>query len=288
MMDMSRPVAAIARNLAASRFIYKVDVVAMVESEEDIEFWRLVFKKAKPRLKVKFLPGEIADTRELHTGKSVCLRYKSELNRYFVVCVDSDLDKFIRPEIFASSRFVFQTHSYSWENHYCNPIELNRLSAECEVKAFNFNVFLEAYSKLVYSAIVRIIAAKCKGYRGWHLDGLSSIVSLQVTERGILEQNGKALLGRLDANIKSWISAQPEISSVDIEETETSASAIGLSQENAYLYMRGHNIYDLILRVGNALSGRNHDFMAEVLSQSIIFSGYPEIENVVFDIQAVI
>ena len=63
-------------------------------------------------------------------------------------------------------------------------------------------------------------------------------------------------------------------------------AAVGLSPENAYLYMRGHNIYDLILRIGNALSDGNHDFRTEVLRRSVSFSGYLEIENVVSDIKA--
>ena len=285
MMDESRRVAAVARNLAASRFLYKVDAVAMVESEEDIEFWRLAFNKAKAGFKVKFLPGEITDTGELHKGKSICLKYKSELNRYFVVCVDSDLDKFVRPEIFALSRYVFQTHTYSWENHYCNPVELNRLYSEYGLNAFDFNAFLKDYSKLVYPALIGIIAGRCKAYRGWHLDDLSSIVSLQVTKQGILESNGIALLDRIEANIKSWMGSQVVIPDNDWEETETLASSVGLSPENAYLYMRGHNIYDLILRIGNALSDGNHDFRTEVLRRSVSFSGYLEIENVVSDIK---
>lgn len=284
-MDESRRVAARARYYSASRFLYKVDVVAMVEDKEDIEFWRFAFNKAKTGFKVKFFPGENTYTREHHTGKSVCLKYKSELNRYFVICIDSDLDKFVRPEIFASSQYIFQTHTYSWENHYCNPEALNRSSSECGCNAFDFSGFLKGYSKLVYPAIIRIVAGKCKGYQGWHLDDLSSIVSLQVTRRGILENNGIALLNQIEVNIQFWISSQPVISDADIEETETLASTIGLSPENAYLYMRGHNIYDLILRVGNALSDGNHDFKVEVLGQSISFSGYPEIEKVVSDIQ---
>lgn len=45
--------ALVARNLAAARHLYRVSMVARVESEEDIAFWQHVFSHARPDLKVK-------------------------------------------------------------------------------------------------------------------------------------------------------------------------------------------------------------------------------------------
>lgn len=48
--------------------------------------------------------------------------------------------------------------------------------------------------------------------------------------------------------------------------------------------MQGHCVYDLVVRIGNALCKGKHNFMYEVLAPAYTCSGYGEIESVKADI----
>ena len=63
--------AARARNLKASRFLYKADVMARVESEDDIAFWQKAIHTVRPNVKVKFIPAEISESNERQRGKTL-------------------------------------------------------------------------------------------------------------------------------------------------------------------------------------------------------------------------
>ena len=52
----------------------------------------------------------------------------------------------------------------------------------------------------------------------------------------------------------------------------------GLTESSAYLYMQGHCVYDLLLRIGRFLLDNTQlDFEYEVLKNDIHFGEYPEI-----------
>lgn len=279
-------IAARARSIKASRLLYRVEVVARVESEDDITFWQKAIHETRPNVKVKYLPAETSGADARQRGKTICLKYKDYLDKYLIICVDSDFDKFLHAGALTSSKYILQTHTYSWENHHCQIMHLQRQWEKLAWKPFNFEYFLLALSRKLYHPLLRLLAAKSIGLSSWSLSSLcSNILNVQVNQKGLLENNGKELLEKISNGIRLWQMGQQEVSDdAEFLVMVGRASDIGMTADNAYLYMQGHCVYDLVLRMGNALCGNSHDFKYEVLDPAFYASGYNEIDLVKSDI----
>lgn len=62
---------------------------------------------------------------------------------------------------------------------------------------------------------------------------------------------------------------------------------LGLTEENAYLYMQGHCVYDLVSRIGSSLTGDSAGFKAQVLDNTLQVGGYYEIDRLISDIRKI-
>lgn len=277
--------AAWVRNLKNTRFMYRVDVIARVESEDDIAFWQKAIHYLRPSVKVKFIPAEISGSKARQRGKTLCMKLLDYLDKRFIICVDSDFDKFLHPGLLTPSKWILQTHAYSWENHHCQPFNLQNCWQKIDHKYFDFDVFLVSLSRILHPVLIKMLTAKANNIKSWSLDSLcSTILNIQVNQKKILEQNGDLLLKRIAADVDLWQNLQLPIKAEDCIKMEKIATNIGMTQDNAYLYMQGHCIYDLILRIGNFICNREHNFMYEVLSPAFSVCGYDEIEMVKADI----
>lgn len=277
--------AARARNLKASRFLYRVDVVARVESEDDISFWHKAIRCVRPGVKVKFIPAEVSESKERQRGKTLCMKLVEYLDEHLLICVDSDFDKFLHPEWLMPSKHILQTHTYSWENHYCQGCNLQEAWRRLECGTFDFASFLTRFSRIVYPALVGMLTAKSLGVKSWSLDSLcGEILNVHTNQKTMLEEDGRLLLQAIVARVDAWTKRQKPLDTESIGRMGRTAVGIGLTSDNAYLYMQGHCVYDLVLRVGNALAQPSHDFKYEVLSPAFSCDGYHEIEMVKSDI----
>ena len=284
-----KDIAAMARNIKASRRLYRVDIVARVESEDDIAFWQKAIHTARPSIKVKFLPAETSDSNVRQRGKTICMKYQDYLDKHFILCVDSDFDQFLHPGLLAPSRFILQTHAYSWENHHCQTEHLQRQWDMLACKSFNFRSFLVAFSRELYHPLLCLLTAKASEMKSWSLDSLCScILNVQVNQRGMLDEDGKQLLKKISDNICLWEKCQEAIDDAGYKAMEKLAEGIGMTTDNTYLYMQGHCVYDLVLRIGNALCNKMYDFKCEVLDYTFYVDGYHEVNLVKSDIAQVL
>jgi len=119
----------------------KLDAVALVEgSVDDKSFWGKVFNHAQ--INVKVISG-VDNAENKATGKTVCLKYLSFLNKRFFICIDSDYDYIAqRPVNYSACTFVLKTYAYAIENHY--------LASLTDERQF----FLVRYSNIIYEAFV--------------------------------------------------------------------------------------------------------------------------------------
>lgn len=258
----------IARNLAAARHLYRVGLIARVESEDDIPFWQYVFSQARPDLKVKYLPGESGNgTDARQRGKTVCMRYVPYLSKSFVVCVDSDFDRFTRPETLAVEKFIFQTYTYSFENHHCWSDSLQARWESLYEGVFDFRIFLTELSRLLYPVLIQMLTTKAAKKKAWNLTELCGVIlSVQPNRAGVLDGNGAMLLADISDRVHTWCSAQVHPTETACSKMRGMASEQGLTDTTSYLFMQGHCIFDLVLRIGNALLDGRHDFRYEVLT----------------------
>lgn len=274
-----------AENIKASRLLYRVDVIARVESEDDIPFWQKSIHSVRPNVKVKFIPAELSESNSKQRGKTLCMKYVGYLDMHLIICVDSDFDKFLHPELLKQSKYILQTHTYSWENHHCQASNLQRRWDSLNFQQFNFKTFLVKLGQILYPALVSMLTAKSHSLKFWRLDSLCSVVlDVHVNQKGMLDDNGSPLLQVIDSNVQAWMLNQVPINGDDYGNMAKQAGVIGMGADNAYLYMQGHCVYDLILRIGNALCDKEHNFKYEVLNPAFNTAGYDEIEKVKSDI----
>ena len=279
----------VARNIENLRFLYRVDVIARVESDIDIEFWRKVIASARPGKKVKFLPADNTDQKFRKTGKTICMRYVKDLNDHFIICVDSDFDNFTRPGTLDVSKHILQTYAYSWENHHCYIPYLQTRWENLNICDFNFNTFLSELSGILYEVLIPMLTLKTAKKKSWNLRGLCGVIlSCQVNREGALDNNGQQLLAEIKQKVAAWISKHTQPSKVAKSKMVQKASTEGLSRGNSYLFMQGHCVYDLVNRIGKTLCNGSHDFQNEVLDCSLLVSGYREIDRTVADVKTIL
>ena len=265
----------------ASRYLYKADVAVQVEYYEDIPFWQSVFQYARPRKHTKFYYADM-DGGKKQGGKGICKRYIPYADNALIVCVDSDFDCFLNPNEYSVVKYVLQTYTYSWENHYCYASSLQKQWAQCGIGSFDFEKFIDGLNAVIYLPLIKILAAKANRILGWHLlEFCGKILHPSVCKAGVLDNDGAGLLAAIQGEVTKWEKAQPSVSPKLVTQMISNAISIGLNQDTAYLYARGHCVYDLICNIGNKLSGSTIAFKVQVLDRALQMSGYCEIDKVV-------
>lgn len=279
----------VAKNLTAARRLWNVDVVARLEDSEDVMFWQTMFHAARPDVRVKFLPCSISNSGMRVTGKKNCLKYINELNEHYVICVDSDFDNILQPGFLDVNKFILQTYAYSWENHYCWAESLQTRWESLDVNDFNFSEFIIALSEAIYEPLLILLAAKASNIKLWSLDSMcSAILSTQSNQKSFFENNGKAYIEKIAQQLDSWIATHDVLPEDSVDKMRNTLTALKITPTNAYLYIQGHCIYDLILRLGIAMCDGKYDFKSEVLDKALTIDGYNEIEKVQKDIMSIV
>jgi hypothetical protein len=289
------------------------DASVHVEDFDDAVFWERTFNHYTVfQKKFNFIYHSLTPSGRDATGVNHCLEYAPYLNKQFFVCIDSDYRYLMQESGIDPNHFVLQTYTYSIENHYSYFDGLNEVCKKAtglENTIFDFEAFLLSYSHALYEALI------------WHLyfvkndevkfskADFTRIISLQqcVVDYDI-SHNAQAVTEELSkrclAKVQQLTIEHPEI---DIEKTKTYYETLGLHQDNAYLYVRGHNLYDLVCAIGNAidekllsmeklkLNGNNKTIkklysqkvsFEVALLQHIIFDVYPETQKIGQDISA--
>ena len=122
-----------------------------------------------------------------------------------------------------------------------------------------------------------------------------------------IDNNGQAIINELTLRCNT-ITAQLRVAAhplVDLVAEQVHFALLGLTQDNAYLYVRGHNLFNLIVKIGNEVcdkllaSEKVHlstgkeiaelyakaiPFQRE-LERVILFEGYSEMEKIKNDIK---
>lgn len=275
-----------AENLENARFLVHADVVIMTESSDDERFWRAVFNYVLPQKRITFNYA-VQPSSKMAYGKTMCLKYASFTNSHFVLAVDSDFDRILGKPCL-SLPYVFQTMTYSWENHYCWASTLDSIYKGVSTGGtpFNFNTFLTKFGSIIYPYITKLLAAKKNGIKCWSLDKMCSVIlSIQPNRKELLSDDGKLLLKSISESLQKWESELVSPSSTAQDDVIELLNNIGVTYRNAYLYMQGHCVYDMLQRIGAALTLMPaSDFEYQVLFKNLKFGHYPEINNLANDI----
>lgn len=153
------------------------------------------------------------------------------------------------------------------------------------MQMFDFNAFLQTYSKVIYVPLLLFLYMKKEGIGGFSEKQFAQALSLQYRS-GDLKDNGMAVIERLEKAFSAFVPKLEEQVHLNIEQLKGEYEDFGLTEESAYLHVRGHNLYALVKSIGVHLVP---DFEYEVLLKELpISTDYRELSDVVADLNIIL
>ncbi len=288
--------------LAAKRFkaelkLYGATAAIHLENKNDVNFWSKVLHYAYPQGKFRFITASRSIAGNDTCGCTQCLQYKDFLDEHFWIAIDSDYRYLNQQADIDAHHYILQTYTYSFENHFCFGENANLAEMEAcggnELK-FDFVKFLREYSYIVYPLLV---------WQLYLLSVASDIFPQRVFHRLLIltcgsnatANNGAPVLQQLKERAHKLVKHLRHLyPDADPTWYEARCQSLGLRHDNCYLFVRGHQVYDLVVELGNRLRQEakkdpKNDKHGErsfehYLTSHLQFGGYEEIRKIVDDI----
>lgn len=271
--------------------ILRRDVIACVhlEDKEDMAFWDLMLQNRRAG-KYHYVTHSKSQSGKETSGSSHCLRFRPYLNRRFFIGIDSDMRYLMQEQAVDAAHFVCQTYTYSWENHYCEARTLQeRFTSLCSDRAcqFDFEAFLSAYSAVVFKPLLLLLYCLKNHKSDFTRKLFDNCIPHQC--KGVeLADNGKMFIERIANNFEPYLNT-PLAKTIDFEAEKSYFNALNVNEQNAYLHIRGHNLFDLVAYIGNMLChGTSVSFKQDVLMKNLPRQTYWQIKKVADDIATIV
>ncbi len=226
-----------------------VRAVVYLEDKSDEFFWNSLLQKWRPG-SYKFMGHSKVDT-AITGGCEECLKYRPYFTEYFFTCIDSDMRYVLQEKGIDASCYIFQTYCYSWENHLCEMNSLhNRFELICPnaAKDFDFRVFLQQLSRLFFVPLLALISSSKCEIRTFTISDFRRCIPSQCKRRD-LDNNGEGLVQIISERLFNVFLSRG-ITKQDFKIENDTCNELEINEDNAYLHVRGHNIYDLVLYIG--------------------------------------
>lgn len=139
---------------------------------------------------------------------------------------------------------------------------------------FNFESFLSQFSTTIFEEFLFVLIMNKRGFRSYSINKFMQLLP-QTYSQNDMEENGK-----------NFISKIRKAKSVYIDCLEKNYyKEMGINEENAYLHIRGHYIYNLIKFIGKQLCRKeNINFEKDILLD-LQTSDYWQIDRIKEDIK---
>lgn len=287
---MSNVYKAQARHLANIPILRR-DIIASVhlEDKEDIVFWDAMLQNQR-RGKYHYVTHSKSQSGKKASGCEQCLKYCPYLSKRFFICIDSDMRYLLKESNLDAANYICQTYTYSWENHFCEASALQRRFAkQCPDKAatFDFSTFLSELSKALYKPLLLLLYCLKNDKPDFNLRMFSACLPNQC-KRIELADNGKTLIERISKNFEQHLNSS-FAKSVDFDVEDRYCQTLNVNEENAYLHVRGHNIFDLVAYIGDLLCrGTSVSFKNDILMNELPPQNYWQIKKVASDIAEIV
>lgn len=224
-----------------------------LEAKEDELFWERIFKYYFPDDNFRFITYSKSHHGNSTTGSAQCLAYKDYLSKEFIICIDSDY-KYIyeEPEI-DIQHYIFQTYTYSFENHLCYSKGLSdvcKKSTGYENNYFNFELFFKQYSCIVYELFVWHITLYKNNFKTFSIKEFWDVITIKKDLNDIQHQS-KKYFSILEKKVRNKIIKLKRIyPSINFDKEFIRLHSLGIYEDNVYFFLRGHNIYALCVSLG--------------------------------------
>ena len=248
------------------------------------------------------------------TGVKQCLKFRNYACKEFIICLDSDYRYLLRDTSICTDNFILQTYTYAMDNHYCHHDRLNAvIKASCSFdnKIFDFKVFWEKYSEKLYPLFIWNVYLRKNNLQG--LSNAEFWDCINKSYEGVpfydIGNNSQRVIDKLENLCHSKIQdLSARFANADLAAIENDLQVLGITKQNVFLFVRGHNIQWLLQRVGGTVVNEifkvekikcngDRDKIAELCKKRLSFSeklieqplsfSYPEIIRLSADIQKV-
>jgi len=241
---------------AAKRFMLDAQMLRCratihVEDKDDIVFWSTIFAHLRPRDRFHFIAGSRNERGNETKGVTQCLKYLKHLGPKFFICIDSDYRYLLQERNIDIKHFVFQTYTYSFENHHCYSRGLNDVCLQVTNLPnliFDFQKFIQQYSRIVYELFLWHLYFLRRDSKCFPISEFNQLITLPGKGgHPDIRDNARIPLRDLQKRVKAKLNAlRRKYPRTDIHLLEEKYAKLGLHPDTTYFFLRGHNLYDMI------------------------------------------
>ena len=231
-------------------------IVVYVESYDDVFFWRSVLGRYEDD-KLTFdimLPSR---NQHLDRGKKAAISNMLKgVGRDMIACVDADYDYILQGATEMSRQmlenpYIFHTYAYAIENFQCYAKGLHETCVMVTLndhRIFNFERFLQSYSQTIWPLFVWHVVFLQRRMMTMHFDmcEFNKVVVLP----SVRIQNPKWAIEYLSKKVRAKMFQLerrfPKLKDA-LPETERMLRDLGINDNNTYLYIQGHHLFDLVV-----------------------------------------
>ena len=231
-------------------------IVVYVESYDDVFFWRPVLGRYEDD-KLTFdimLPSR---NQHLDRGKKAAISNMLKgVGRDMIACVDADYDYILQGATEMSRQmlenpYIFHTYAYAIENFQCYAKGLHETCVMVTLndhRIFNFERFLQSYSQTIWPLFVWHVVFLQRRKMTMHFDmcEFNKVVVLP----SVRIQNPKWAIEYLSKKVRAKMFQLerrfPKLKDA-LPETERMLRDLGINDNNTYLYIQGHHLFDLVV-----------------------------------------
>jgi len=231
-------------------------IVVYVESYDDVFFWRSVLGRYEDD---KLIFDIMLPSRNLHLdrGKKAAISNMLKgVGRDMIACVDADYDYILQGATEMSRQmlenpYIFHTYAYAIENFQCYAKGLHETCVMVTLndhRIFNFERFLLSYSQTIWPLFVWHVVFLQRRKMTMHFDmcEFNKVVVLP----SVHIQNPKWAIEYLSKKVRAKMFQLerrfPKLKDA-LPETERMLRDLGINDNNTYLYIQGHHLFDLVV-----------------------------------------
>lgn len=214
-----------------------------VENEKDESFWRPIIESIIPNKSLEFYTffNEASTTK----GKTDIKKYIDFADKDLIFCIDADYDYLLQNTDYIGKSFVFHTYVYAIENIYSYAKGLKvtlEKATNTEGVPFDFEDFFKEYSNIIYDLLCfSLYSEKIKDgilsrENCGKIAGFNKLINI---ENDLIEL--KIKLEKEAETIKNQYESIDDFNSFLIRLNE-----LGFNKNNAYLFLRGHDLFDKV------------------------------------------
>ena len=231
-------------------------IVVYVESYDDVFFWRSVLGRYEDD---KLTFDIMLPSRNLYLdrGKKAAISNMLKgVGRDMIACVDADYDYILQGATEMSRQmlenpYIFHTYAYAIENFQCYAKGLHETCVMVTLndhRIFNFERFLQSYSQTIWPLFVWHVVFLQRRKMTMHFDmcEFNKVVVLP----SVHIQNPKWAIEYLSKKVRAKMFQLerrfPKLKDA-LPETERMLRDLGINDNNTYLYIQGHHLFDLVV-----------------------------------------